>query len=199
MKLLFKLLGPVILSTLLFACAPSIKNNITRFHNLPTPHGETISVVAMDPALQQSIEFATYANMVGQKLGTFGYNPPQNNASLYVAEIGYDIRPLDETFIENRSPISIGVGVGSGHRRGTSMGMGLSTGFGSSNRQGAYLSHLSLNIIRLSDGVRLYEGVVENRGQNQNISAVIPFMIDALFQDFPGQSGTSNTIKTTIN
>ena len=79
------------------------------------------------------------------------------------------------------------------------MGMGLSTGFGSSNRQGAYLSHLSLNIIRLSDGVRLYEGVVENRGQNQNISAVIPFMIDALFQDFPGQSGTSNTIKTTIN
>lgn len=200
MKYFFKIISPVVFIALLSSCTSSVKNNVTRFHQLPPPNGASIEVIAMDPQLQQSIEFGTYANMIGQKLGVFGYSPPQNNTSLYVAEITYEIQPLRGAIIEGRSPVTIGVGVGSGggYRGGTSMGVGISSGFGGSGARMEYISLLSLNIIRLSDGTRLYEGRVEGRSKDNNLSNVMPFMIDALFQDFPGESGASNMVKFTI-
>lgn len=187
------------ISSLLFmimlaGCSPSMKNNVTRFHQLPEPNGAPIEVISMDPSLQRSIEFGTYAELVGRKLGEQGYTPPSGNVTTYVAEIAYNIRPLSETVIENRSPVSVGLGVGGGSRRGTSVGMGISTGFGSSEPQVEYISTFSMNIVRLSDGARVYEGRVENRGKNQNLPEIVPLLINSLFQDFPGQSGSSNTV-----
>lgn len=180
---------------MLVNCSSGIKNNVTRFHQLPAPAGETIEVIAMDAALQHSIEFATYAQMIGRKLGDVGYNSPQANRSLYVAEVAYNIMPLSGTTIDNGSPISLGMGVGSGGRRGTSMGFGISTSFGSSGDQTQYVSRLSLNIVDLSTGERLYEGHVESINRNQNLAQIMPFMIEALFQNFPGASGTSDIIR----
>lgn len=184
---------------LLSGCSSNINSNVTRFHQLPPANGDSIEVVALDPTLQQSIEFSTYAQMVGQKLGEVGYTPPVNNRSRYIAEVGYNISPLGETVIENRSPVSVGVGVGSGSRRGTSMGVGISTGFGSSNNEPQYVSRLTMNIIDLTTGNRLYEGHVESISRGQNLSQTMPFLINALFQDFPGESGTSNVVKVTPN
>ncbi len=178
-------------------CASSISSNVTRFHQLPMANGESIEVVALDPTQQQSIEFATYAQMVGKKLGDVGYTPPVNNRSQYIAEIGYSIVAFGDTVIENRSPVSVGVGVGSGSRRGTSMGVGISTGFGSSNTDPQYLSRLTMNIIDLTTGNRLYEGHVESINRGQNLSQTMPILINALFEDFPGESGTSNIVKVT--
>lgn len=188
-------LGIIFLS----GCSSSIKSNVTRFHQLPPANGDSIEVVSLDPTLQQSIEFGTYAQMVGKKLGDVGYTPPENNRSRYIAELGYSIVPLGETVIENRSPVSVGVGVGSGSRRGTSMGVGISTGFGSSNTELQYVSRLTMNIIDLTTGNRLYEGHVENISRGQSLSQTMPLLIDALFQDFPGESGTSNVVKVTPN
>lgn len=185
---------------MLTSCASGIKNNVTRFHQLPTPNGETIEVIAMDPTLQQSIEFGSYAQMIGSKLGQVGYKPPSGNASQYIAEISYLIRSIQDGIIEDRSPVSVGVGVGSGGRRsGTSMGVGISTSFGSSNTPMQYVSSLSMNIIDLSTGQRLYEGRVETINKNQNLAQIMPFMIEALFQDFPGENGTSNVVKVSPN
>lgn len=185
---------------ILASCSSGVKNNVTRFHQLPTPNGETIEVIAMDPTLQQSIEFGAYAQMVGSKLGTIGYQPPVGNASQYIAEISYLIHPLQDGIIEDRSPVSVGVGVGSGgRRRGTSMGVGISTSFGSSNNAMQYVSSLSMNIIDLGTGQRLYEGHVESINKNQNLAQIMPFMIEALFQDFPGDNGTSNIVKINPN
>ena len=193
-------LGSLILALFILAnCSSTTKSNVTRFHQLPSPNGQSIEVIAMDPTLQQSIEFGAYAELVGQKLGTHGYAPPTGNATNYVAEISYNIRPLRETIVEDRSPVSVGVGVGSGGRRGTSMGVGISTGFGSSEQKVEYVSVLNMNIIRLSDGKRLYEGRVENLGRNQNLAQVMPILVEALFQDFPGESGSSDTVEHSAN
>lgn len=190
----------VILGILLVSgCASGIESNVTRFHQLPPANGDSIEVVALDPTQQQSIEFATYAQMIGKKLGDVGYSPPENNRSRYVAELGYSILPFGETIVEGRSPVSVGVGVGSGSRRGTSMGVGISTGFGASNNERQYVSRLTLNIIDLTTGNRLYEGHVESIIRDQNLSQTMPLLINALFQDFPGESGTSNVVKVTPN
>ena len=186
---------------MLVGCSSGIKNNVTRFHQLPSPNGESIEVIAMDPTLQQSIEFGSYAQMIGSKLGIVGYTPPTGNATHYVAEISYNITLIQDTLIQNASPVSVGVGVGvgSGRRRGTSMGVGISTSFGSSSNTAQYVSSLSMNIINLSTGKRVYEGHVESINKNQNLAQIMPFMIEALFQDFPGENGSSNIVKITPN
>jgi len=198
MNKIVKISGLIAVLIILANCSSGIKNNVTRFHQLPAPAGETIEVIAMDPTLQQSIEFGSYAQMIGRKLGSAGYNPPAGNATHYVAEIGYTIVALGGEVIENGSTVSVGVGMGSGGRRGgTSMGVGLSTSFGSSTNAPQYVSALSMNIINLSTGERLYEGHVESINRNQNLAEIMPFMIEALFQDFPGENASSNTV--TIN
>ncbi|MDA0707768.1 MAG: DUF4136 domain-containing protein [Proteobacteria bacterium] len=180
---------------ILGACSSKIENNVTRFHELPPPNGEKIEVVSLDPALQSSLEFGVYAQMIGQRLGQFGYTPADQSIPSYIAQISYANRPLQDTIIENRSPVSVGVGVGGGSRRGTSMGVGLSTGFGNSNTKTDYISTLSLVIIKQSDGKRVYEGHVENKGRNPNLQQVMPFLVQSLFTDFPGLSGTSSRVQ----
>ncbi len=193
-NVLFIILGLFTLT----ACTTSVESNVTRFHQLPPAGGDTIEVVALDPTQQQSIEFGTYAQMVGKKLGDVGYAPPQNNRSRFIAELGYSIVSVEGAVVE-RSPVSVGVGMGTGSRRGTSMGVGVSTGFGSSNREPQYVSRLTMNIIDLTTGNRLYEGHVESINRGQNLAETMPFLIDALFQNFPGESGTSNVVKVTPN
>ena len=199
MNMVFKSI--LILTGLLFlaGCSNSIESNVTRFHQLPPPSGETIEVIAMDPTMQRSIEFGTYAQMVGKKLGDVGYNPPEGGRSRFVAEIVYSLVPFGDLVVEDRSPVSVGVGVGSGSRRGTSVGVGVSTAFGSSNQEPRYVGRLSMNIIDLSNGTRLYEGHVESVQRTQNLAQIMPFLVDALFRDFPGESGTSNKVKVTPN
>lgn len=191
----------IIRNTILFAalivlsaCASNVKSNVTRFHQLPEPNGQTIEVIAMDPSLQQSIEFGSYASMVGGQLGKAGFNPPSGNASQYVAEIAYSFESLQGLVAEGRSPVSVGVGVGGGSRRGTSVGMGVSTGFGSSSGNANYLSKFHMNITDLSTGQRVYEGHVESINKSTSLAQTMPFLINALFQDFPGKSGSSNTV-----
>ncbi len=181
---------------MLTGCTTSVNSNVTRFHQLPPANGDSIEVVALDPTQQQSIEFGTYAQMIGKKLGDVGYSPPVNNRSRYIAEIGYSLISIEGAVVE-RSPVSVGVGMGTGSRRGTSLGVGVSTGFGSSNRDLQYVSRLTMNIVDLTTGNRLYEGHVESVNRGQNLAETMPFLINALFQDFPGESGTSNVVKVT--
>lgn len=179
---------------MLAACSNNIKSDVTRFHQLPVPNGSTIEVIAMDPALQQSIEFANYAGMIGGQLGKYGYTASNNNATQYVAEIAYSIQPLGGMVVENQSPVSVGMGVGSGGRRGTSVGFGISTSLGSSNNKEKYVSRLHMNIVDLSTGTRVYEGHVENVSNSPALPQVMPFLVNALFEGFPGESGSTNTV-----
>lgn len=186
---------------LLCACSSSIKNNVTRFHHLPPVGGQTIEVISIDPTLQQSIEFRSYAQLIGSKLGNVGFRPPENGTSQYIAEIGYGIAPIGNTVIDNdNSGVSFGMGVGSGGRRSsTSLGLGISTSFGSSEPVVPYVSRLTMNIVDLSTGQRLYEGHVESINKNPNLAQIMPYMVDALFQNFPGESGKTETIKINTN
>lgn len=178
----------------LAGCSKSIVSEVSRFHNLPAPNAETIEVVSMDPDLQNSLEFGQYANLVGQQLGKVGYRPPKDGPSLLVARIAYDIRTINDA-VDYGPRSSFGIGVGSGGHH-SSVGVGISFPIGNNEPRQSYIRFLSLEIIRRSDGAKLYEGQVSSRGQ-ESLSLVMPYLLDALFQDFPGQSGSSSKIKTT--
>ncbi len=175
-------------------CSRSIVSDVTRFHNLPAPNGETIEVVSMNPDLQQSLEFGQYAELIGKYLGANGYRPPGGGPSQLIARIGYDIRPA-EGVIDGGPRSSVGIGVGGGGRH-TNVGIGMSIPLGKKEVRQDYIRILSLEIIRRDTGVKLYEGRATSRGQ-ESLPLTMPLLVDALFQDFPGESGTSNKVRAT--
>ncbi len=179
---------------LLAGCSKTIVSDVTRFHNLPTPDAETIEVVSMDPALQNSLEFGQYANLVGQHLGKVGYSPPNGPTSKLIARIGYAIQTA-EGIIEGGPRTSVAIGASGGSRH-SGVGVGISIPLGKSEPRQEYVRILSLEIIRRSDGLKLYEGHVSSRGQ-EGLPIIMPYLVDALFQDFPGETGTSNKVKVT--
>ncbi|PCI34494.1 MAG: hypothetical protein COB54_01560 [Alphaproteobacteria bacterium] len=182
------------LTLALTGCSTSIISDVTRFHTLAPPAAETIEVVALDPTLQNSLEFGQYAEMVGQQLGRVGYRPPDGVPSLLIARIGYGLQP-SEGGRDSGPRSSVGIGVGSGGRH-SSVGVGISLPLGNAEPRQSYIRLLSLEIIRRSDGVRLYEGRVSSRGP-ESLPLTMPYLVNALFQDFPGESGSSSRVKAT--
>ncbi|HKJ75353.1 MAG TPA: DUF4136 domain-containing protein [Alphaproteobacteria bacterium] len=195
-----KIFRPFALAVMLSAlagCATNFTADVTRFQQLPKPSGETIEVVPKNPSDANALSFKKYAQMIGTHLGAVGYKPPQSGTpSTYIATIDYGVSagPAPAT-MKKRSPVQIGIGVGTGSRH-TGFGMGVSTGVGTPRSDKPVNNRwLQMVITRRSDGQQLYEGKVTSLGEGDSINPVMPLLIDALFKDFPGKSGTTSHVE----
>ncbi|WP_417319234.1 hypothetical protein [Emcibacter sp.] len=177
----------------LAACSGGYKSDVSRFHNLPRPAGESIEVMAAKAERQSSLEFGQYAEMIGNRLGTIGYTPPVNGQSTpLIAYLDYGMQPVAGVTYEEGSSASIGMGTGGRH---SSFGLGFSFPIGESKPRQDYVYILSLDIVRRGDGAKLYEGKSTIRATGKAMNEMMPLLIDALFADFPGQSGTATRVK----
>lgn len=59
-----------------------------------------------------------------------------------------------------------------------------------------YKSHLELDIVRRADNAPLFEGKAQARSSTDNLQALVPNLVDAMFTGFPGRSG--ETVKITV-
>jgi hypothetical protein len=197
----------VSLALLSAACATRISSDVARFHNLPPAKGETVRVVPLDPAKQGSLEFASYANLVGERLGALGYRPAASGqAADLEVRLDYAVSPGREK-IESRPATyaSLGYGWGSpwGHRYGPRYGYagwrGWYDPWGSPWFQDelvavtVYTRSLSLDISR-PGGERLFEGKVESVGRDNRLPEVMPYLVQSLFSGFPGTSGKTERV-----
>ena len=71
----------------LSGCATNFKADVARFHaQLPPPaQGQSFSIMAGDPKLMGSLEFAHYADLVAQRLTALGYRSASDPASAQLA------------------------------------------------------------------------------------------------------------------
>ncbi len=186
-----------LLASLASACATNFNADVTRFQQLPKPSGETIEVVPKNPNEAANLSFKQYAQMVGAHLGQQGFNPPvPGTPTTLIATIDYGVSagPVPAS-VKKRSPIQIGIGVGTGGGH-SAFGMGMSTGVGTTPNEPPVSNRwLQLVITQRSDGKVLYEGKAESLGQGTNINPVMPLLVEALFKDFPGKSGTTNHVE----
>lgn len=182
----------LLISLLISGCTSAIVSDVTRFHQLAPANGNTVEIVSLDPALQKSIEFGQYAEMIGSELGKQGYRAQTDGGSALTAQITYGARLVAVMDDASGSQVSVGMGGGS---RGSSVGIGISTSLGSSEPKRDFVRFLTLDIVRRADGARLYEGRVESRGPENSLPYIMPFLVNALFEDFPGESGESNRVK----
>ncbi|MFQ5534788.1 MAG: DUF4136 domain-containing protein [Sphingomonadales bacterium] len=183
------------LGLLAAGCATQITSEVTRFHALSRPAGETVQIVHVDPKQNGSLEFDRFAQMIGDRFGKIGFRPaPPGEAPDIVARVGYSMTSgpasdPDKTGLHG----SVGIGVGS---HGSGVNVGLSGPLGSAEPTvRSYIRSLDLVMVRQSDSSILFEGHATSSGRTGNLTEIVPFLIDAMFDGFPGEHG--KTVKVT--
>lgn len=199
-------LVPLMLAALA-ACATPFNAKVSRFQNqLPVPSGQTFAVVADDPALAGGIEFSQYARLVEQRLAAVGYTPASPEAAQLIVRFDYGVDKGRERVRQTmRDPFwdswygypryGYWGGRGGFYRRGYypmgAWGFGwydpwFDTGYESYT---VYTSGISLKIDRRADGQRLFEGKAEAASTSNRLPYLIPNLVEAMFTNFPGNSG----------
>lgn len=204
---LARLALPAALALGLAACATPFKADVSRFAlQLPEP-GKSFAVVPEDPRLAGGLEFATYANVVAAEMTELGYTraASPDSADLLVR---FDYR-VDGGRERVRTDPGVGFagsawgpwgpwgGWGGGFG---GWGYGFNDPFlGGPNVRSytIYTSGIDLKIDRAVDGQRLFEGKAEAVSRSNRLPRLVPNLVDAIFTDFPGNSG--ETLRITIN
>jgi hypothetical protein len=209
-----KLAAAPLLLAGLAACATPFKADVSRFQSqLPAPTGETFAVVADDPALAGGLEFSRYADLVEAQMQQVGYTQAANadDATLLV-RLDYGVDKGRERV--RRTGFSSGFGgfydpwygyrrpfYGSrfGHRGllrsrfyGRSWGYGFyDPWFGDAGVRSytVFTSGIDMKIDRAGTGERLFEGKAQAVSTSNRLQYLVPNLVEAMFTDFPGNSG----------
>ncbi|MEM9311894.1 MAG: DUF4136 domain-containing protein [Pseudomonadota bacterium] len=189
----------------LAACATPFKADVSRFAaELPAPKGQTFAVVAEDPKLAGGLEFGLYANNVASELRELGYVQavgPEAADLLVRFDYGVDngrerVRTTNAGFGAAGFAPWGGFG-GFGFRRAYAFGFYDPWLAGPNVRSyTVYTGDVEVKIDNAKTGDRLFEGRAESVSRSNRLQSIVPNLVDALFTDFPGNSG--ETLRITI-
>lgn len=203
----FKLVAVPLLLAGLAACAsPGFKADVSRFQaELPAPEGESFAVVADDSALAGGLEFALYADLVEAQMERLGYAQadPENASLLVRFDYGVDngrekVRTTDSGFHDPFwSPWYRSRYYRSRLRGAWGYGF-YDPWFGGPEVRSytVYTSGIDLKIDRAETGKRLFEGKAQAVSTSNRLQHLVPNLVEAIFVDFPGNSG--ETLRITI-
>ena len=190
------------------ACTTPFRADVARFQQMPAPQGQSFYIQAADEAKAGGLEFATYADLVAQELVAYGYTPAASaqDATLVVS-MDYDVD-------EGRDRVVTRPGFGYSR-----FGFGRSfhnpfygpyyrrawhspyyygwydpffdSGFGYTDVSSytLYTSELDLDIRRAADGEPVFDGRARARSRSDNLTELVPNLVEAMFTGFPGNSG----------
>ncbi len=196
---------PLALVASLAACATPFKADVSRFSApLPAPQGQTFAVVAEDPSLAGGLEFGMYASEVADELQRVGYRPAASpEAADLIVRFDYGVDGGRERVRTTQR----GGGFGAFGPWGGFGGFGFRNNYafgfydpflgGPDVRSYTiYTGEIDLKIERASTGERLFEGRAESVSRSNRLQAIVPSLVEAMFTDFPGNSG--ETLRITI-
>ena len=187
----------------LSACATGFQADVSRFQaQLPAPQGQTFAVVAEDPALAGGIEFGQYADLVGQELAQLGYTRGTPETADLLVRFDYDVDtgrervrttgfrdPFYDPWYRYRRP----------YRSYGPWGYGFyDPWFADRDVRSftVYTSEIEVDIDDRRTGERLFEGTASAVSQSNRLQYLVPNLVDAMFTDFPGNSG--ETVRISI-
>ncbi len=216
---LFSIFAPLALVAVT-ACAPaSFRANVNRFQAMPAPQGQTFAIVSTDPKMNGSLEFSQYAGLVTQKMTSLGYQPAQSpEAATLVVKLDYGVdqgkerlRSVPMTYDPWYDPIYGGYYsrygrhhgryYGGYHRGGWGYAYGFNDpflfgGYDAVERYTVFTSGLDMKIESRADGKAVFEGKAEAMSLTNNLTYLVPNLVEAMFTGFPGNSG--ETVRITV-
>ncbi len=207
----------------LAGCSTSrvVVSDVTRFHTLAAPaglQGKTFAIASVSPEQQQSISFRNFADTINARLTAMGMtqytggNGP--SGADYVVNLHYGVTgPTPDVRGEwgPRDWYGPQFGFSFGHW-GRHGGYGFNYGVGYDpfwddhyyvDTRQTFVRRVELDIYRgesygSNDKQRVFEGRAISAGLNGQIEPVMPYMIDAIFRDFPGASGKTMTVRVEV-
>jgi hypothetical protein len=206
MNAMLRMVGAGLLTFSLAGCATNLVSDVTTFGHADVPAGATVQVVAMDAKKADSLEFKTYANMVGDALGKHGFKPTSADAKPdYIAELDYGI---DDGKVMVRSDPDFGYygyyrrpwGWGPYPYWGGPWDYDPFWGPYSNDVQSfvVYRRTVHVAIVNAANNQQVFEAKVESAGTNSHLNEVMPYMIQALFSRYPGDNGKTVRVKVQI-
>ncbi len=145
-----------------------------------------------DMAAGRGLALSPYLAAVSREMGRIGY-AEKTGGSDVIAEVRVT---TSEILGERRSPVSVGVGGSTGsYGSGVGVGLGINLGGGPKAR---IETLLSVRILRARDNLVIWEGRA-SQSAGKNAPAAQPGiaaskLAEALFKDFPGESGTTISV-----
>ena len=202
-RLKLSLIAPLAVLAL-SACATPFRAEVQRFAALPDTTGQTFAVVAGDPQLAGGLEFRHYARLVEERMSELGYRTVSDPAAAQlVVSMSYEVGQPREKVVADYDPFPLGYGYDPFYRRGyygrypyrygysdpfLFGGHGFA-GYGGVRSFTIYTTELDLKIDRAVDGERLFEGTAEAMSRSKNLTYLVPNLVEAMFTNFPGNSG----------
>lgn len=201
-------LAPAVLLTVA-GCAAPFQAQVSRFQQMPAPQGQSFAIVADNPRLNGSLEFSQYANNVSQHLATYGYSQassPETANMIVHLDYGVDKGREKVRSVPGFGP-RFGYAYGWGPyrpywgfgRRAWVYGFDDPFLYGSSyddvESYTVYNSELTMRIDR-KGGERVFEGTAKAMSSDNDLTALVPNLIEAMFTGFPGNTG--QTVRITV-
>lgn len=191
----------------LSACATGLRTQVSRYQAMPAPQGESFVVVPANAADMGGLEFSRYADLVAQAMQAQGYaRAPSIEQASMVVQLGYGVDGGHTEIVSDPFPRHH-YGWGWGwpypyyHRR-SSFFWGWNDPFWWGPHDSGirsytyYVSELDMKIRRKADNAALFEGRAKARARTDNLAKTVPSLVQAMFTNFPGNSG--ETVKITI-
>jgi hypothetical protein len=180
------------------ACTSGFPAQVSRFQAMPAPAGQSFFVEPANPARQGGLEFRRYAGLVRRQLVERGYGEavsPQEATFVVTLDYGVDggqtrITPRPAAGLWGYRPDE---GRYANFRQGYPFHYGWNDGFDS---QIVYTSFVDVGIRRRADRRSLFEGSAKARSRTDDLQALVPNLVVALFTGFPGNSG--ETVRITL-
>ena len=185
----------------LAGCTTTPSTQVTRFH-LPQPIARgQIAVEPLLPGDRGSLEFQSYASIVGAELARVGFTEaPGLAASEQVAVVS--VERASREGASRGSGLSIGLGLGGGsfgRGGGVGGGGGVSFPVGRARANLIDATRLVVQIKRRSDSTVVWEGRAETSARSGTPAAepanAVRKLAAAMFADFPGESGRTVNVK----
>ncbi len=196
----------------LSACAGPryVVADVTRFHTLASmPTGQTFAIVAVGPEQEQSIAFRQFGDLINTRLSALGMKQFSGSGGPsgadYVVTLEYDAQGPTPDVRSRGFNLSLGIGYGN-FNRPFGYGWGydpfLDNHSYTETRQ-LFTRRVALNMYRGATFVtgpklRLFEGRAISTGLNGQVETVMPYMLDAIFKEFPGPSGRTRTVAVEV-
>jgi hypothetical protein len=196
-KSLIKAAVPAVVLLTLGGCMTGLRTQVSRFHALQAPSGQSFVIQAANPRNQGGLEFNQYAQLVRQHLLAQGFRES-------TATSGADLLVLLDYGVDNgqsrvESYPSLGHRYGYWGYRPFYWGWHdpfLFDDYPEVRSYTVFTSFVDMDIKRAADGQAVFEGTVKARSTTDQLPKLVPSLVEAMFTNFPGRSG--ETVRITV-
>lgn len=189
----------------LSACSTMIQSQVTAFHEWPQDLQDKSYAFVQTKEQENNLEYRNYQNLVRAELRRLGFTE-YASAPPAKLKVSMEYR-MDSRDVREVQPVAVDPWYGPGfygpywpyygyyHPFAYPYWYGPPMVGYQENQYRLFTRRLNISITRASDGKKLYDVTVHSEGTNGSLAAVMPYMIQSAFQDFPGPSGVPRTIR----